>query len=162
MTIPLSLARRLLAALVAAWLIWLALLWQPARQVELHTLNLLARASARDWPAVEAMMAPDYRDAWNRDRAAAIHEARQVFSHFFALRIVPLESLRITGREGNRTAAAPIGIFGSGTAVAHAIMDEVRAVNGPFEFRWQKNGRWPWQWTLSALHHGELDGRWRR
>lgn len=146
----------------AAWAVWLFLLWQPARQVELHTMNLLARASDRNWPAVEAMMASDYRDTWNRDRAAAIDEARQLFSHFFALRIVPLEPLQVTGQAGNRTAASPIGIFGSGTPVAHAIMDEVRAVNGPFEFRWSKNGPWPWQWILAELRHGELEGRWSR
>jgi hypothetical protein len=145
--------------LLVSWAVWLFLLWQPARQIELHTLNLLARASARDWPAVEAMMAPDYRDGWNGDRTAAIDEARRLFSHFFALQIVPLEPLRITGTTDEQSATAPIGIFGSGTAIAHEIMDEVRDVKGPFEFRWRKNGAWPWRWTLTEVRHEELEGR---
>jgi hypothetical protein len=151
-----------LAISVVAWAVWLFLLWQPARQIELHTRNLLARASARDWPAVEAMMAPDYRDAWNGDRLAAIDEARRIFSHFFALQIVPLESPRIAGGAGNRSASAPLGIFGSGTAIAHEIMDEARDVKGPFELRWRKNGPWPWQWVLAEVRHEEFEGRWGR
>jgi len=142
-----------------AWAAWLFLLWQPARQVELHTLNLLERASSRDWTAVETMMAPDYRDTWNVDRTTAIDEARRLFSQFFALQIVPLEPLRIAGTTDERSAMAPIGIFGSGTAIAHEIMEEVRDLKGLFEFRWHKNGPWPWQWALAEVRHEELEKR---
>jgi len=108
------------------------------------------------------MMAPDYRDAWNVDRTAAIDEARRLFSHFFALQIVPLEPLRIAGAADEQSATAPVGIFGSGTAIAHEITEEVRDVNGPFEFRWRKNGTWPWQWALAEVRHEQLEGRWGR
>jgi len=162
MRVPVAWLRTASAIAVVAWAVWLFLLWQPARQVELHTLNLLARASARDWTAVEAMMAPDYRDAWNGDRVATTDEARRLFSHFFALRIVPLEPLRITGTADQRSAMAPIGIFGSGTAIAHEIMDEVRDVKGPFEFSWRKNGPWPWQWALAEVRHEQLEELWGR
>lgn len=143
----------------AAWAIWLLLLWQPARQVELHTLNLLARASARDWPAVEAMMAANYRDAWNDDRASAIDDARQLFSHFFALQIVPLSPLRVADAGDARTASAPIGIFGSGTAVAHAVIEEGRSAQGDAVFVWRKAGGWPWQWELTEVRHDALPAR---
>jgi len=162
MRVPVAWPKAALGIGFVAWAVWLFLLWQPARQVELHTLNLLERASSRDWTAVETMMATDYRDAWNGDRTAAIDEARRLFSHFFALQIVPLEPLRITRTADERSATAPIGIFGSGTAIAHEIMDEVRDVKGPFEFRWRKNGAWPWQWALVEVRHEELEGRWGR
>lgn len=165
MTIPVSLIKWPLLVLLLAWGLWLAWLWQPARQVGLHTENLLKRASARDWTAVEAMMAPDYHDAWNADRAAAIDEARQLFSHFFALQITALEPLQITETNGAWQAAAPVGVFGSGTAVAHAVMDEVREAEESFTFRWRKSGSWPWQWSLAGLQHEGLDakyGRYRR
>jgi hypothetical protein len=148
MTIPVSWIKRALTVLLVASAVWLAWLWQPARQVELHTLNLLKWASSRDWTAVEAMMAPDYRDAWSGDRAAAINEARQLFSHFFALQITPLEPLRITENRAEWQAAGAVGVFGSGTPVAHAAMDEVREAEGPVVFRWRKSGTWPWQWSL--------------
>lgn len=162
MTIPLSLIKWSLLVMVLAWLLWLFSLWQPERQVELHTSNLLKRASARDWSAVEAMMAPDYRDAWNDDRTAAIDEARQVFSHFFALQITSLEPLQITDTMGAWQAAGPVGVFGSGTPVAHAVMDGVRAAEGPFVFLWRKSGPWPWQWSLVATGHESLEARYGR
>ena len=146
-----------LSALLVVWLAWLFLLWRPARQAELHTLNLFERASARDWPAVEAMMSADYRDAWGHDRALAIAEARQLFSHFFALQIVALAPMRIAEESKALAVSAPVGVFGSGTAIAHEIMDEVRDVKGSFEFRWRKNGQWPWQWTLAGTGHPFLN-----
>lgn len=148
-----------LAALLSVWLVWLSLLWQPARQVELHTLNLLARASARDWPAVEAMMSPHYADAWGHDRAAAIGQARELFSHFFALQIVALEPPRIDVDDEARLAKAPVGVFGTGTAVAQAVIEEVRAAGGEAVFVWRKSGSWPWQWSLDGLRHDRLAGR---
>lgn len=157
MRVPLSWIKTaaLVVAVAGSW--GLFQLWQPARQVELHTLNLFKRASARDWPAVGRMMAPDYRDAWNDDRAAAIDEARRLFSHFFALQITPLGPLRITAAEGGWEAEGPVGVFGSGTPVAHAVMDEVRAAEGPFTLRWRKSGTWPWEWALAGSAHPVLD-----
>ena len=146
-------------AAVAASTIWLIQLWQPARQVELHTLNLLQRASARDWTTVERMMSPDYRDAWGHDRATSIDQARLLFSHFFALHIAATGPLQISGGSGERSASGPLGVFGSGSPVAHAVMDEVRSVREPFEFRWQKSGGWPWAWLLVEFRHKDLAGR---
>jgi hypothetical protein len=148
-----------LSALLVLWLVWLFLLWRPARQAELHTLNLLERASARDWPAVEAMMAADYRDAWGHDRASAIDEARQLFSHFFALQIVALAPLRITDENEALAVSAPVGVFGSGTAVAQAVIEEVREARGDAVFVWRRVGGWPWQWALAEVRHAELAGR---
>jgi len=151
-----------LSALLVLWLVWLFLLWRPARQAELHTLNLLERASARDWPAVEAMMSADYRDAWGHDRASAIDEVRQLFSHFFALQIVALEPLRIADESEALAVSAPVGVFGSGTAVAQAVIEEVREARGDAVFVWRRAGGWPWQWALVEVRHAELAGRWSR
>ena len=160
--IPVSWLKNAAILLVAAWLVWLFLLWRPARQVELHTSNLLARASARDWDAVAAMMSEDYRDAWGHDRATAVDEARQLFSHFFALHIVPLEPLRLSGLADSFSARAPIGVFGTGTAVAEAVIEEVREAGGEADFIWRKAGPWPWQWELSEVRHEKLSKRWPR
>lgn len=162
MTVPVSLVKWILSALLAAWVGWLAWLWQPALQVELHTLNLLKRASVRDWPEVSAMMSPDYRDVWNADRTEATDQARELFSHFFALQITVLEPLRIGQGGDDWTAQGPVGIFGSGTPVAYAVMDEVREAGGPFTFRWRKNGVWPWQWSLVSCEHGGLQAKYGR
>jgi len=161
MTVPLSWIKWPVVVLTAGWLIWLVQLWQPSRQIVRHTENLLTRASARDWPAVTAMMAEDYRDTWGHDRGLSVDKAREVFSHFFALRIVPLEPLRVTPDSGEGTAVARVGVFGSGTAVAHRVMDEVQSTTEPFIFTWRKAGAWPWQWELVSAAHEELSRRWR-
>ena len=160
MLVPVSWIKTAAVAIIAAWSIWLFALWQPARQVELHTLNLLKRASARDWPAVAQMMAPDYRDAWGHDRERAIDEARRLFSHFFTLQIVPVGRLEIAGSGEAWSATAPIGVFGSGTAVAQAVIEEVRSAEGPAIFNWRREGAWPWQWVLAEAGHEELARRW--
>lgn len=147
---------------LAAWVMWLFLLWQPARQIELHTRNLLARASDRDWPAVEAMMAPDYRDARHSDPAAAVEAGREWASHFFALQIVPLDDLQISGRGDDWQARGAIGVYGSGTYVAQAVMDAARELREPFVFRWERSGPWPWQWRLSEIAQPELAARYGR
>ena len=149
-------------AAVALSAIWVFQLWQPARQVELHTRNLLQRASSRDWTAVGRMMSPEYRDAWGHDRARSVDEARLLFSHFFALQITATGPWQLSGGDGEWTASGPIGVFGSGSPVAHAVMDEVRAARGMFEFRWEKSGSWPWAWLLTEVRHEDLAARHRR
>jgi hypothetical protein len=160
--IPLSWLQLALAVVVVLWAGWLFQLWQPARQVERHTENFLRRTSARDWPAVRRMVAEDYRDAWDHNPEELIDDARELLSHFFTLQIVPLEPpvIRALGREGSATAR--LGVFGSGTAVAHAVMDAVREVEEPFVFRWRRAGPWPWQWELTEASHEELASRYRR
>jgi hypothetical protein len=160
--VPVSWIKTAVIAAVGISALWLFQLWQPAKQVELHTLNLLQRASARDWVAVERMMSPDYRDAWGHDRPTSIDEARLLFSHFFALQITATGPWQFSGRDGGWTASGPLGVFGSGSPVAHAVIDEVRAAQGMFEFRWQNSGGWPWAWLLTEVRHEDLAARHRR
>ena len=160
--VPVSWIKSAVIVALAASVIGLFQLWQPARQVELHTRNLLQRASARDWAAVEQIMSPDYRDAWGHDRARSIDEARLLFSHFFALQITATGPWQFSGGGGAWTASGPLGVFCSGSPVAHAVMDEVRGARGMFEFRWEKSGRWPWAWLLTEVRHEDLAARHRR
>jgi hypothetical protein len=57
----------LIVALV--WGGWLAFLWQPERQVELHNVHLLEQIEKRDWKAVAEFVEAAYQDrgAWPRD-----------------------------------------------------------------------------------------------
>ena len=156
MRVPLAWIKWMGVLLCLILVVWLYLLWQPERQVERHTLNLLERTSARNWPKVTVMMSADYRDRWGHDRATAINNARELFSHFFALHLVPMGPLDVSldGQEASST--APLEIFGSGTALAHAVMAKLRELEKPFVFRWQKNGIWPWQWVLVGVDQEEL------
>jgi hypothetical protein len=162
MKIPVSSLKWAAIFLLSAWVIWLFLLWQPARQIELHTANLLSRASGRDWTAVTGMILPDYRDAWGHGREESIGKAEQLFNHFFTLKILPTGPMDIRVAGGAGTNSVPLGVFGSGTPIAHAVMDEVREAGGYFVFRWRQTGNWPWQWSLVEAGHAELAARYPR
>jgi len=148
-----------IVAAVLALLLWLWWLWSPPRQAELHTLNFLNRASAHHWAAAGAMMSPDYRDAWHADREQALREAEELSRHFFTLQIAPVAPITI-GAEGPVISVfAQLGIYGTGTPAASVIMEEIRTVRGPFVFRWEKSGSWPWQWKLVEIGQPELAAR---
>ncbi len=162
MKIPVSSLKWAAILLLGGWGIWLFLLWQPARQIELHTANLLSRASGRDWAAVTAMISPDYSDAWGHGREESIGKADELFNHFFTLKILPTGPMDVRVAGGAGTNSVPLGVFGSGTPVAHAVMDEVREAGGYFVFSWRKTGNWPWQWSLVEAGHAELAARYPR
>jgi hypothetical protein len=147
---------------LAAWVLWLGWLWSPVRQAELHTQNLLDRASRRDWEAVREMMASDYRDAWGHEKEQALRDAEEFGRHFFSLRIGPVEPLTVQSEEGTPTVSTRLGVYGSGTPMAHAIIEAVHELEKPFVFRWRKSGSWPWQWTLSGFEQEELVARYPR
>lgn len=161
MRIPVTWLKIAVAVAVLATAIWLWRLWQPERQVLQHTENLLARASSRDWSAVEAMMADDYRDVLGRGRTDSIDGARRVLSHFFTLQVAPLEPWVVEAGGGSASATARVGVFGRGTGGAELIMEEARKLEEPFVFRWRKAGSWPWQWELTGVDQQELERRFR-
>lgn len=136
-------------------------LWQPMRQVELHTVNLLRRISDRDWEKVQAMLSPDFRDSWGHDRSAAMDKAREAGSHFFALHVMTEEPRMVTVQGDEATALLRPAVYGSGTAVAQAIMDAVRAETEPVVLRWKRTGAWPWQWQLVTASHEGLAEKYR-
>ncbi|MFM7374644.1 MAG: hypothetical protein ACKO39_05785, partial [Chthoniobacterales bacterium] len=101
--LPLNAVLWAIAILALVWIVWLVRLWSPEQQAELHTINLLARASKQDWAAVGNMMAPDYRDAWGHDTEKALTDAEEFGRHFFSLRIGPVEPLTVRSEKGAAT-----------------------------------------------------------
>lgn len=159
--IPLAWVKWGLLAVIAVTGVWLYQLWQPSRQIELHTVNLLRRISDRDWVAVEKMLATDFRDSWGHDRAAVMGKAMEAGSHFFALHVMAedVPDIAVAGMEA--TARVRVGVYGSGTAVAHAIMEAVRGETGPVVLCWRRSGSWPWQWELVSATHDRLAEKYR-
>lgn len=140
----------------AVAVVWVVRLWSPERQAELHTVNLLERASRQNWDAVGAMIAPDFRDARGHGKAEALADAAELGRHFFAWRIGPLDRPMVEKEEDSMRVAARLGVYGSGTPVAHAVVEAVHELEKPFVFRWRKAGSWPWQWVLAELRQEEL------
>src|SRR6187549_708335 len=69
---------------LALYLLWL---WQPERQVRLHTSHFLKKVEQRNWDAARKFMADDYSDRWEHDKDSAVAEAREAFRQFMFITI---------------------------------------------------------------------------
>jgi hypothetical protein len=145
------------AGLVVAviWGIYLARLWQGQRQVDLHSIHLLAAVEKHDWKAVGEFVGSDYRDQWGNDRALLLERLREVF------RVLPnarIESkvVFVQTAKGRGSWTARITINSAGK-FADYIQNRVNSLESPFEFEWQRGATWPWDWKLVAVRNPALE-----
>jgi hypothetical protein len=142
--------------LVAAiWGIYLARLWQPRRQVELHSVHLLAQIETRNWKTVGKFIGAGYEDRWGNDRALLLERLPQI------LRVMPnarIESSEATVRPGNGRGvwSAKIKITSTGQ-FADVIQDRVNSLDSAFEFEWRRGATWPWDWKLISVRNPALE-----
>ena len=135
--------------------IYLFTLWQPARQVELHSENLLAEIEAKDWKDVGKFIADDYQDRWGQDRSVVLQQLRQVLGIVRNPQITATAAQpRIAGRQGFWT--AKITVKGEGE-FAVLIEERVNSLSEPFELEWQRKSGKPWDWKLVGVKQPELD-----
>ena len=142
---------------LAAFIIglWLVRLWQPENQLRLHSEHLIHQIEQRDWSAVENLVAPDYRDDWGNDRAALLTRMRLVLRAVSSLTITATDQqARLELPEG--TWSARIRIAG-GDEAGPEISSRVNSLTKPFELRWRRESRWPWDWKLVRVSNPSLE-----
>ncbi len=142
------------AALVASalFLLWL---WQPERQVRLHTSHFLKKVERRNWEAAGKMMAADYRDRWEHDKEAALSKASDVFRQFLFVTIENrTDSCEIA--PDSATTRTVLKITGNGGPLAQVVMERVNTLREPFVFTWRQASGKPWDWELTRVDHPEL------
>ena len=140
--------------IAAVWGVWLALLWQPERQVELHSVHLLEQIEKHDWKAVGEFIAADYQDRWGNDRARLLERLPEVFRMLPRARIeASMPSIRAGQGRGYWNAKITIRSAGE---FADYIESRVNSLDVPFEFEWQR-GAWPWNWKLVAVRNSALE-----
>src|ERR1700730_2452770 len=126
------------AGLVVAviWGIYLAQLWQGQRQVELHSIHLLAAIEKHNWKAVGEFVGSDYRDQWGNDRALLLERLREVFR---ALPNARIESRVVSVQTGNGRGSwtATVTLKSTGE-FADFVQDRVNSLESPFEFEWRR------------------------
>lgn len=145
------------AGLVIAviWGIYLARLWQGQRQVELHSIHLLAAVEKHDWKAVGEFVGSDYRDQWGNDRALLLERLREVFRALPNARIeFNVVSVRTGKGRGSWTARITLNSTGE---FADYFQKQVNSLESPFEFEWQRGATWPWDWKLVAVRNPALE-----
>ncbi len=146
-------AGALLAAIIA---LWLAQLWQPEKQVRLHSEHLLRQIEERDASAASDFIAADYRDDWGHDRAAVTNRLRLVLRCF--------TSLTIKAARPQVTAASPAGWWsamiqmeGKGCEFAPEIVTRVNRLQEPFVLHWRQDSWRPWDWKLVRVSNPRLE-----
>jgi hypothetical protein len=144
----------LAAAALLALVLWLAWLWQPERQVRLHTAGLIKGIERRNWSKVQDLLADNYSDRWGHDKAFVLSGLRQVFGSFVFLKIEQ-QSLTVDASTG-RTVTR-VKMSGQGSVVAQYVMAKVNGLSEPFTFTWVKRGAMPWDWRLTAVDHPTLN-----
>ena len=138
---------------LALYLLWL---WQPERQVRLHTAHFLGKVERRNWEAAARFMAADYRDRWWHDRATALAEAREAFRQFLFVTLeVRTDSCELAPESA--TTRTVLRVSGQGGPVAQLVMERVNTLREPFVFAWRKAGWPPWAWELTSVDHPELN-----
>ena len=142
--------------MLTLWALWLLWLWQPERQVRLHTTHFLKKVERRNWDGARGMMAGDFHDRWGHDKDSALEDARQAFSQFLFLTIENRTAVGLdVGNEG--VALSVVKISGNGGAGAQMVMERVNGLHQPFHFTWRKSGGVPWNWELTRLDQPELN-----
>jgi hypothetical protein len=135
--------------------LYLVRLWQPERQVELHSVHLLSRIEKKNWKAVEEFVGRDYQDRWGNDRALLLERLRLVFRALPQARI-GAESPSVRTENGRGDWSAKITITGAGE-FGGVIEARVNSLEAPFELEWQRGATWPWDWKLVSVRNPALE-----
>ena len=144
-----------LIAAVAVGL-WLWQLWEPVRQVELHSEHLMASLERKEWENVADFIDEAYHDQWGQDRAVLLARLREVLRYARNLRLdAHSRVIRATDAEGEWSAR--IRVEADSNEVSEFIKARVNPLETPFELRWQRKSRKPWDWKLVRVSNSGLE-----
>jgi len=143
--------------LVAAVLgIYLFQLWQPERQVTLHSANLIEALEENDWSDLADFIADNYEDRWGHDRAVVLLRLREVLSYAPNLQI---EAIGVAARADDQegTWSARIQVEADPNEVTALIKGRVNPLDAPFELQWRRQSWKPWDWKLVRVDNPALE-----
>ena len=136
--------------------IYLLQLWAPERQVELHSLNLLAAIEDADADELTEFLADGYADDWGHDKALAVSRIRQIVRYTRDLRLVPANaSPRVVGLDGEWHAR--VTIEAEPTELSVMMMERVNNLTEPFVLKWRRQSWKPWDWKLVRASNPRLE-----
>ena len=137
---------------LAIWLIWWS---RPERQIRRAQGRFLSALESRDYPALARLLAEDYRDQWENDKANVLRRCPRVFDQFLLLDIEG----EIHGTEMREDAGAvrqKLVVKGLGGGLAIYARDAVNQLRSPFTMQWRKRSWKPWDWELTSIEQPEL------
>ena len=135
------------------WLYW----WvQPERQVRRAQGRLFSTVEKRNFEAMSLLIAEDYRDRWQQDKAIVLRGCRDVFGQFVTLTVDRADS-QIERRGDSWVLREKVTMKGLGGPLAMYARDEVNKLREPFAMTWRRRGGKPWDWELIAVDHPTLE-----
>ena len=102
------------------------------------------------------MMAEDYRDRWQQDKAMVCERSREVFGQFVML-TVERDSRGLRAESGSWFLTEKLRLKGIGGPLAMAARDAVNALHEPFVTEWRQRSGKLWDWELKSVAHRELE-----
>jgi hypothetical protein len=134
---------------------WLSFLWQPERQVRLHSEHLVSAVEKRNWSAAGEFVASDYRDQWGNDRVSLLERLHQGLAATRDLHFsVADDETNATGPEGSWH--AKITLTG-GDDFAQPMVKRINSLSTPFDLHWRHVSGKRWDWKLTAVSNSQLE-----
>ena len=136
------------------WTLW-PFLQSPETQAAKQQAKFLQFAGQRNWAQINAIIAPDYHDAWNESREEALNAAHEVLSMFLVVSFdwAPGQASRT---EKTVALGGTLHMSGSGAAGSSIVLDRVNRMQKPWGFIWRKDGWRPGDWHLLSITQPEL------
>ena len=144
------------AAVLLLAALWMRSWLQPERQIPRAQARFLSAIEGRDFDAMAALLAPDYRDRWRHDKATVVARCREVFGQFATLTIE--REKRGLRADGDRwLLSEKIRLKGLGGQYAMAAREAVNALREPFVTEWRRRSWKPWDWELKSVAQPEIE-----
>jgi hypothetical protein len=135
--------------------LWLAQLWQPEKQVRLHSEHFIRQIEKRNWSAAGGFIAADYRDDWGRDQRATLGQLK-VALRFFTSLSIDATNPQVSVDSPAGWWSAKVRLQGSGTETAPEIISRVNDLPEPFVLHWSRESWRPWDWKLVRVSNPAL------
>jgi hypothetical protein len=146
-------AGALVAVIVGTYLFQL---WQPDRQVHLHSVHLATALEQKDWDDVSGFFARDYADQWGHERETVLMRLQQVLHYARNLRIDAQQTIT-SAANGEGRWIARIRIEADDNEVSAFIKERVNVLEEPFELHWRRQSWKPWDWQLVRVSNPALE-----
>ena len=126
------------------YLLWL---WRPEHQVRLHTEHFFHAIDGRNWETVADFVADDYQDQWGDDRARLLELMRKGFRWVHGSSITAPSPL-VQIETSRAVWIGRIIVYSSNDGVMQLLDERVNTLPTPFELKWHRVSRKPWDWKL--------------
>lgn len=142
------------AVALGVYLFWL---WQPERQVRLHSEHLIAAVEGQDWDDLAEFVDDSYQDKWGNDRPLLLARLREILSYTRNLRIETLGGgvSRLSGEDAEWNAR--VTVEADENELTALIKARVNRLETPFVFHWRHASGKPWDWKLVRVSNEGLE-----